>query len=64
MEDRRFFYHFGIDPIGLTRAAMANRAAGRVLQGGSTLTQQLVKYSLLSNDQTMDRKQKEAWLAL
>jgi len=64
MEDRRFFYHFGIDPIGLARAAMANRAAGRIVQGGSTLTQQLVKYSLLSSERTLERKQEEAWLAL
>jgi len=64
MEDRRFYYHLGIDPIGLARAAMENRAAGRIVQGGSTITQQLVKYSLLSSDRTMERKQKEAWLAL
>jgi len=64
MEDRRFYYHFGVDPIGLARAMMENRAAGRIVQGGSTITQQLVKYSLLSSDRTMERKQKEAWLAL
>jgi penicillin-binding protein 1A len=64
MEDRRFYYHLGIDPIGLARAALENRAAGRIVQGGSTITQQLVKYSLLSSDRTMERKQKEAWLAL
>ena len=64
MEDRRFYYHFGIDPIGLARAAMENQAASRIVQGGSTITQQLVKYSLLSSDRTMERKQKEAWLAL
>ncbi len=64
MEDRRFYYHLGIDPIGLARAAMENRAAGRIVQGGSTITQQLAKYSLLSSDRTMERKRKEAWLAL
>jgi penicillin-binding protein 1A len=64
MEDRRFYYHFGVDPIGLARAAMENQAAGRIVQGGSTITQQLVKYSLLSSDRTMARKRKEAWLAL
>jgi penicillin-binding protein 1A len=64
MEDRRFYYHLGIDPVGLARAALENRAAGRIVQGGSTITQQLVKYSLLSSDRTMERKQKEAWLAL
>jgi penicillin-binding protein 1A len=64
MEDRRFYYHLGVDPIGLARAMLENRAAGRVVQGGSTITQQLVKYSLLSADRTMARKKKEAWLAL
>ena len=64
MEDRRFYYHFGVDPIGIARAALINRAAGRIVQGGSTLTQQLVKYSLLSNDRTLERKRREAWLAL
>ena len=64
MEDRRFYEHWGVDPIGLARAALENRAAGRIVQGGSTITQQLVKYSLLSSDRTMERKKKEAWLAL
>lgn len=64
MEDRRFYYHLGIDPIGLARAAHRNRTAGRIVQGGSTLTQQLIKYSFLSSDRTLDRKKKEAWLAL
>ena len=63
-EDRRFYSHFGIDPIGIVRAALENRAAGRTVQGGSTITQQLIKYSLLSNDRTLERKKKEAWLAL
>ncbi|HZJ11119.1 MAG TPA: transglycosylase domain-containing protein [Methyloceanibacter sp.] len=64
MEDRRFYYHLGVDPLGLARAAQENHAAGRIVQGGSTITQQLVKYSLLSGDRTMERKKKEAWLAL
>jgi penicillin-binding protein 1A len=64
MEDQRFYYHLGIDPIGVTRAAVENRAAGRVVQGGSTITQQLIKNSLLSRDRTLERKKKEAWLAL
>ncbi len=64
MEDRRFYQHFGVDPVGLARAMIENRAAGRVVQGGSTITQQLVKYSLLSSERTMERKKKEAWLAL
>jgi len=64
MEDQRFYYHLGIDPIGVARAALENRVAGRVVQGGSTITQQLIKNSLLSRDRTMERKKKEAWLAL
>jgi penicillin-binding protein 1A len=64
MEDQRFYYHLGIDPIGVARAVLENRAAGRVVQGGSTITQQLIKNSLLSRDRTMERKMKEAWLAL
>jgi len=64
MEDRRFYSHWGVDPVGVARAALENRAAGRIVQGGSTITQQLVKYSLLSSDRTLERKKKEAWLAL
>lgn len=64
MEDRRFYYHIGIDPLGIVRAAHYNRQVGRVAQGGSTITQQLVKYSFLSSERTWDRKTKEAWLAL
>ncbi|HEY0425834.1 MAG TPA: biosynthetic peptidoglycan transglycosylase, partial [Rhodopila sp.] len=43
VEDRRFYHHFGLDPIGLARAAWVNLNAGRVVQGGSTLTQQVAK---------------------
>jgi 1A family penicillin-binding protein len=64
MEDRRFFLHPGIDPIGLARAAQANRAAGHIVQGGSTLTQQLIKNAYLSSERTFERKEKEAWMAL
>lgn len=64
MEDRRFFLHPGIDPIGLVRAAQANRAAGHIVQGGSTLTQQLIKNAYLSSERTFERKEKEAWMAL
>ena len=47
-EDRRFFSHFGIDPIGLLRAVFVNLQAGRVVQGGSTITQQLAKNLFLT----------------
>ena len=52
-EDHRFYHHFGIDVIGLVRAAVANLRAGHVVQGGSTLTQQLAKNLFLSPDRTM-----------
>ncbi|MCV0396170.1 MAG: PBP1A family penicillin-binding protein [Rhizobiaceae bacterium] len=63
-EDRRFFEHFGIDLIGLGRALGENVRANSVVQGGSTLTQQLAKNLFLSNERTLDRKVKEAYLAL
>lgn len=63
-EDRRFFSHWGIDPIGTARALAANSREGGVVQGGSTITQQLAKNLFLSNERTMDRKIKEAFLAL
>ncbi|MCD2471875.1 PBP1A family penicillin-binding protein [Jiella sp. MQZ9-1] len=63
-EDRRFFDHFGIDFIGLVRAMTVNAQAGGVVQGGSTLTQQLAKNLFLSNERSLDRKIKEAFLAL
>ncbi|XSG83018.1 MAG: transglycosylase domain-containing protein [Methyloligella sp. ZOD6] len=64
MEDRRFFLHPGIDPIGLIRAVQVNHKAGRIVQGGSTLTQQLIKNAYLSSERTFERKEKEAWMAL
>jgi penicillin-binding protein 1A len=63
-EDRRFFEHFGIDFFGLVRAMTENARAGGVVQGGSTLTQQLAKNVFLSNERTIDRKIKEAFLSL
>ncbi|WP_225889823.1 transglycosylase domain-containing protein [Indioceanicola profundi] len=63
-EDRRFWWHFGLDPIGIARAAWTNWRAGRVVQGGSTLTQQLAKNLFLTPDQTIKRKAQEAILAL
>jgi penicillin-binding protein 1A len=64
IEDRRFRSHIGIDPIGLTRAAFQNMMSGHVVQGGSTITQQLAKNLFLSPSRTFDRKMQEAMLAL
>ncbi|POF31704.1 penicillin-binding protein 1A [Roseibium marinum] len=63
-EDRRFFIHFGIDFVGTFRAMVENARAGGVVQGGSTLTQQLAKNLFLSNERSLIRKIKEAYLAL
>jgi penicillin-binding protein 1B len=62
-EDHRFFDHAGLDLRGLMRAAWTNFRAGRVTQGGSTITQQLVKNRLLTPRRTFMRKLDEAWLA-
>jgi penicillin-binding protein 1A len=64
IEDRRFYEHGGVDLRGLARAALENLRAGRVVQGGSTLTQQLAKNLYLDNEQTLGRKAREAVLAL
>jgi penicillin-binding protein 1A len=64
IEDRRFEHHFGIDPVGLVRAFLANYQAGKVVQGGSTITQQLAKNLFLEPDRTYERKFQEAVLAL
>ncbi len=63
-EDRRFFEHFGIDFFGLSRALAENVRANSVVQGGSTITQQLAKNLFLTNERTLDRKIKEAFLSL
>ncbi len=63
-EDRRFYDHFGLDPIGLARAMWVNMRAGRVVQGGSTLTQQLAKNVFLDSGRTLKRKAQEVLLAL
>lgn len=63
-EDRRFFSHFGVDPVGILRAAYSNYRAGRTVQGGSTLTQQLAKNLFLTPDQNFKRKAQEALLAV
>jgi penicillin-binding protein 1B len=62
-EDHRFFEHKGVDTRGLLRALWVNFRAGRVTQGGSTITQQLVKNRLLDPKRTLLRKLDEAWLA-
>lgn len=64
IEDRRFFYHPGIDPIGIARAAFRGVTRGGRLEGGSTLTQQLARTLFLSNSRTIGRKAKEALIAL
>lgn len=63
-EDRRFFHHFGIDVTGLVRATTENVRANSVVQGGSTITQQLAKNLFLTNERTLSRKINEAFLAL
>ncbi len=63
-EDRRFFSHHGVDVFGVIRAYAANRKAGRIVQGGSTVTQQLAKLLFLSSDRTFKRKIQEVLLAL
>ncbi len=63
-EDRRFYEHYGIDFYGTFRALVTNARAGGVVQGGSTITQQLAKNLFLSNERTIERKINEAFLAL
>lgn len=64
IEDRRFYSHYGIDPLGVGRAMLSNIAGGRMSQGGSTLTQQLAKNLFLTPDRTLKRKVQEVLLAL
>lgn len=64
IEDRRFYSHYGIDPVGILRAAVANVLHRGVSQGGSTLTQQLAKNLFLTQERTLQRKLQEAELAL
>jgi 1A family penicillin-binding protein len=63
-EDRRFYSHAGIDPVGILRAAHANRVAGQITEGGSTITQQLVKREYLNDDRSYVRKLREALMAI
>lgn len=67
IEDQRFYDHLGVDPIRILGAALANVRGGGISQGGSTITQQLIKLSFFSTseeDQTLERKAQEAWMAL
>ena len=64
IEDQRFYGHFGIDPVGLSRAMSANISQGAMVQGGSTITQQLAKNLFLTPERTLRRKIDEAILAL
>ena len=63
IEDRRFYQHFGVDPIGIARAMRSNAAAGEIVEGGSTITQQLMKVQV-GSDQTYSRKLREAMRAI
>ena len=64
IEDRRFRYHFGVDPIAVVRAFFANQRAGKIVQGGSTITQQTAKLMFLDAERTWRRKLREFMLAL
>lgn len=64
IEDRRFYYHFGFDPIGIVRTAINNAKAGRIVGGASTITQQLARNLFLTPDQTVRRKVQELILAV
>jgi penicillin-binding protein 1A len=63
-EDRRFYFHFGIDPVGLIRAVFADLSAGHIVEGGSTITQQLAKNLFLTPERSFGRKIRETLLAL
>lgn len=64
VEDKHFYTHHGVDPMGILRAMLANIRAGKTVQGGSTLTQQLVKNFYLNNERTLQRKLNEVIMAL
>ena len=64
VEDRNFYFHHGVSPLGILRALLTNLKAGKTVQGGSTLTQQLVKNMFLTRERTLWRKVNEALMAL
>jgi len=64
VEDARFYSHWGVDPMGIARAVYQNFRRGRIVEGGSTITQQLAKVLFLTPDKSLDRKLKEAVLAI
>jgi len=64
IEDRRFYHHGGVDPVGILRALVADVSAGHIVQGGSTITQELVRNLYLTREQTLRRKVVEACLAV
>lgn len=64
IEDRRYFSHWGVDPRSIARALTVNFSSGQAMQGGSTLTQQLVKNLFLSNEKKLSRKINEAFMSL
>lgn len=64
VEDQRFYTHYGIDPLGIARAMWSNLKAGGIVQGGSTLTQQLIKNLYLNRERTLHRKVEEAAMAI
>ena len=64
IEDRRFYHHGGVDPIGILRELVADVSAGHIVQGGSTITQELVRNLYLSREKTLQRKVVEACLAV
>jgi penicillin-binding protein 1A len=64
IEDRRFYHHYGVDPVGLARATVANVLHRGVSQGGSTITQQLAKNLFLTQERTLWRKMQELVLAV
>ncbi len=63
-EDKRFYYHFGIDPAGILRAMIINLKSGKIVQGASTLTQQIAKKGFLTNEKSIKRKLREMFIAM